>query len=607
MVGKKTISPKKKSKKELDFIKNYNKFISNFKGHRFFTFIKKNNFDKLKKNFLTLLDNEYINYSKCKALIDLFINKKYYQKYINHITSEMYKNIKDNNDDDNDNDNYDIATDIVIDFCIEIFDIIYKKFNKFCEKCVITLLKGSHNKIFFDHLIEKKFKINNSYNEILKTLQYNYFDLIENITYENIASSTYIKNNINSIKNILDELFEKPDYNKLINLIIDNEINFICNYCSCVYYNFNIDNLNSFIFKNIKLDTIYKIKLLLLNFLINIYNKYIDISARVRNDLHNNGEINYENLLNLYTKTDSGYESLKKMCKKMFKNKEIELDYLSKININMMEYLIKNLRSYSKLAKKNKTEYDCIYLWWHNYDINYYTDNCMNVFRNQFIKLFYEYIKSEKDINNIIKNTLFDYRDTFLTLDEKVKLFKLSYDGKVKSSDLEQFIINSNELSSFLIKNSPIQENYIKYSLITGNYKLLEIIADMKYTFKIDHFKYIISSKNIKNVLRIINKYKPINFLDNLEWYKYIENIIDYKDVCEIIYDDNNIELQNELKEKLENYIKSKLCIDKLNDMDFNTFCSYMIKNNIYLELNDILNITDNDKKLFVFRLNYNK
>jgi hypothetical protein len=249
-----------------------------------------------------------------------------------------------------------------------------------------------------------------------------------------------------------------------------------------------------------------------------------------------------------------------------------------------------------------------------------YIDKCMNVFRNYFIKLFLDKIKPEKDINKIIYNKLFDYRDTFLSLDEKVELFKKSFNGKVKSIELEKFILNSNELSSLLIKNTQINDNHVKYTLLTGNYKLLNIIADMKFQFKIQHFKYIISKNNFIEILNIINKYKPFNFSENIEWYKYIEHIltdldnidnidninidnINIDNIIKIIYNDNNEDLQEKLKNKIQEYHNSKINIKELNKMEFNDFCNYIITNNIKIDNNLILQFDCLEKRIFLDRL----
>jgi len=621
----KKVHKKKVNKKgEKKFQKMYTKFVKNFKKYRFWQYVKKYDFEKFKENIFELLESKNMTYTKGKNLLNISV--KFFTAYLNTIIRNTM--IKNNDIEDNiDNIEYNIednienpfigilnnefirieshiaekANDIIIDFYIKIFDNIYKQFNKINEEYIVNILLLSINKNkFFDYIIKMNIKINNKkYLDRLKNLDYDYFDIIENITYDNIVESCYIHKNINLIKNILDRIFEKPDYDLFMSKFIDYKLELMLKDFGAIYCVEYFDSLNKYIIGNYKLNSEYKIKLILMNFIHYINLKYDILFVNV-------DDYNQIEMLKQFTDHNIHFDEIKNLVDEFIKNKEITLDMLYKADLNLMSffYNCQHLESKNKIPPSTlyyETNHK-IYLWYQKYDIKIYIEKCMNVFRNQFIKLFINKIKPEKNIENIINNKLFDFRDTFLTLEQKVELFKKSYSGKVKSYELDKFIISSNELSSFLIKNVPIQEKYIKYTIFTGNHKLLEIIADMKFHFKMEHLKYIISKNNLIDMIKIINKYKPFDFCENIEWYKYIEHLLIDIDITNILYNDDNEDLQIKLKKKIENYNNSKINISLLNNMEFNNLCKYIIENNIKLEMNDILKINDDNKRLFLFR-----
>jgi hypothetical protein len=601
------IKKKVNKRGEKKFKKLYATFITNIKKYRGWHYVKKYNFEKFKQNIFELLDSEYITYAKGKKLLNISI--KFYRLYLN------------------------ILNEILMDFYIEIFDKLYIKFNKICEDSItkILTLNSNRNK-FYDHILKMNIKINNpKYKNKLRYLNYDYFDIIENITYYDIIESDYININISQIKNILERLFEKPDYNLFICKFIDYNIELMSKNFGIVYgggedgEGGDFDSLNKYIMENYKLNSEYKIKIILLNFIHYINSKYNKLFDKFDDFYYSDNSDDFDDFDDFYDFDNSDpieilkkftvhtieFDKIENLVKDLIKNKEITLDILYKIDLNLIDFFYKNrqdLKSKDKPLNMNiyniTTQKEIIYLWlWYRkYDNITYIDKCMNVFRNQFIKLFINNIKPEKDIINIIENKLFDFRDTFLTLDEKVELFKKSYSGKVKSYDLDKFIISSNELSSFLIKNISIKEEHVKYTLFTGNYKLLEIIADMKFNFKIEHFRYIISDNNIIELIKIINKYNTFDFSENIEWYKYIEHLLTNIDIHNILYNDDNKDLQIKLKDKIQKYKDSKLDMTILNEIDLNDFCKHIIENNIKLEIKDILKIKDDNKRLFLFR-----
>lgn len=566
---------------EKKFKKLYTTFIINTKKYRSWHYVKKYNFDKFKQNIFELLDSEYITYAKGKKLLNISI--KFYRLYLN------------------------TEFEIIMDFYIEIFDKLYIKFNKICEDSITKILTLNLNKNkFYDYILKMNIKINNpKYKNKLKYLNYDYFDIIENITYYDIIESQYINTNTSLIKNILDRLFEKPDYNLFISKFIDHNIELMLKDFGRVYEDEDFELLNKYIIGNYKLNSEYKIKIILLNFIHYINSKYDELF----DNFYDFEKFDNIDTLKIFTDYTIEFNKIENLVKELIKYKEITLDMLRETDLNLIDFFyqnMKHLKSKDKILNMNiyniTNQKDIIYLWYIKYDLHIYIDKCMNVFRNQFIKLFINNIKPEKDIINIIENKLFDFRDTFLTLDEKVELFKKSYSGKVKSNDLDKFIISSNELSLFLIKNVSIKEEHVKYTLFTGNYKLLEIIADMKFHFKAEHFKYIISENNIIELIKIINKYKPFDFSENIEWYIYIEHLLTNVDIFNILYNNDNEDLQIKLKDKIQKYNDSKLDINVLNKIDLNDFCKHIIENNIKLEIKDILKINDDNKRLFLFR-----
>lgn len=628
------VKKKINDKEEKKFQKLYTTFITNTKRYRIWQYTRKYSFEKFKENIFQLLDSEQITYAKAKNILNISI--KYYNSYLNRIINNNVVDdidIEDNNDIENNIENPfidiqnlllnpqmqyklegDKSSEIIIDFYIEIFDNIYIKFNKFCEDFIthILILNLNKNK-FFNHILKMNIKIiNNKYKYKLRYLKYDYYDIIDNITYDDIIESQYINTNINLIKNILERIFEKPDYNLFICKFIDYKIQMMLKDFGRIYEGDYFESFNKYIIENYKLNTEYKIKIILLNF-INYINLNYDKSFDNFENFNNLNDMSDIDILKSFTDYTIEFVKIKNLVKELIKNKEIDLDMLYEADLDLMRYFYKN-RLQCKCNKLNciadiyyiYEHKPLMYLWYKKIENDIYINKCMNVFRNQFINLFLDKIKPVKDINKIIENRLFDFRDTFLTLDEKVELFKKTYSGKVKSNELEKFIINSNELSSFLIKNVSIKEEHVKYTLFTSNYKLLEIIADMKFHFKSEHFRYIISENNLVNLVKIINKYRPFDFSENIEWYKFIEHLLTDIDIVKILYEDDNEDLQIKLKDKIQKYQDSKFDMSVLSNMEFNNFCKYIIENNIKLEINDILKINDNNKRLFLFRLHFN-
>ena len=168
---------------------------------------------------------------------------------------------------------------------------------------------------------------------------------------------------------------------------------------------------------------------------------------------------------------------------------------------------------------------------------------------------------------------------------------------------MEYFILNNNDLACYFIKNIPINKKYVKYALSVSNIQFIETLCDLKYNFTTDDLLYITSDLHLEKILTCINKYNTIDFMKNLDWYYHIKYILNQNnnnlDVLKCIYNDDNQDLRDLFNTKINN-IKYDYNFDELNNLNFNDFCIYIIKNNIKIKKNDIYKLQCIQKRLFL-------
>jgi hypothetical protein len=652
----KKIPLNKKDKNENNDINNYNKIIQTF----YKNIIKKNkpiDFEKFQKDIFEILDAKYCNYNHVKKILNVIKNRYIIKNFIGIKFREMqddYYNVLfnknnldnnnldnnnldnnnldnnnlDNNNLDNNNNNNNNHIDVddndkdfkllcikennnYADFIIILIDKVYKKFNNIEEDFILDLF--TYYTLDIDRVLKYLKTINFSFKneKYIKKIHYladvDYFYLLKNHDIKYVLTSNYIITNFDNIDNIIEKYFPNPNYNEiftiLINLLIEN--NRLCN--------FNISNVGKWILNNYKyVDKNIKIKLFTLYFIYFISN-FINNIDMMNDNEYKQQIINYQPNINI----------LKKIINDIKPKKEFTLEQLIEADELIINILLKSVNFRKKTLLKNKIfgtknikmqEYDyfldykniSIYTGFNMIDIDTYI-SFINKNRLQFINLIINYVKKITNVNDIIHCKLFHNKNKIFTLDEKVYILKKIYSGKIKANELELFILNNNELACHFIKNISINYKYVKYAMTVGNLKFIETLCDLKYNFTTNDLLYITSDINIEEILKTINKYNIINFIENLDWYYHIKYILKNNnnnlDILKVIYNDDNQDLRDIFNKKIKE-INLKYNFDELNNLDFNKFCSHIINNNIIFNKYDIYRLNCLQKRLFL--LNYN-
>jgi hypothetical protein len=637
-VIKKKIKPiplKKKDKNENNDINKYNNIIRIF----YKNLVKKNkpiDFEKFKTDIFEILDSKYCIYNHVKKILNVIKNRYIIKNFIGIKFREMQddyynllfdKNNLDNNNVDNnnvDNNNVDVydnedfkllclkENNNYADFIINLIDKVYKKFKNIEEDFIVDLFT------YYTLDIDRVLKYLKTINFIFKNEKYikkihylcdvDYFYLLKNHDIKYVLTSNYIITNFDNIDNIIEKYFPNPDYNEiftiLINLLIEN------NRLSIL----NISNVGEWILNKKKsLNSNIKIQLLTLYFIYFISN-FINNIDMMNDNEYKQQIIDYQSNINI----------LKKVINDIKPKKEFTLEQLIEADELIINILFKNVNFRRKTFLKEKKykygyknididKYDyfldykdiAVYTGFNMIDIDTYI-SFINKNRLQFINLIINYVKKITNVNDIINCKLFHNKNKIFTLDEKVIILKKIYSGKIKANELELFILNNNELACHFIKNIPINNKYVKYAMTSGNLKFIETLCDLKYNFTTDDLLYITCDINIEEIFKTINKYNTIDFLINIDWYYHIKYILNNNnnnlDILKIIYNDDNQDLRDIFNKKIEE-INFKYDFAKLNNLDFNNFCIYIIKNNIIFNKYDIYRLNCLQKRLFL--LNY--
>lgn len=619
----KKIPLKKKDKNENNDINKYNNIIRIF----YKNLVKKNkpiDFEKFQKDIFEILDSKYCIYNHVKKILNViktryiiknFIGIKFRQIQDDYYNVLFNKNNIDNNNhvDIEDNEDFKLLcfkeNNNYADFIINLIDKVYKKFKNIEEDFIVDLF--TYYTLDIDRVLKYLKTINFSFKneKYIKKIHYladvDYFYLLKNHDIKYVLTSNYIITNFDNIDNIIEKYFPNPDYNEiftiLINLLIEN--NRLCN--------FNISNVGEWILNNYKyVDKNIKIKLFTLYFIYFISN-FINNIDMMNDNEYKEQIINYQPNINI----------LKKIINDIKPKKEFTLEQLIEADELIINILFKSVNFRKKTLLKNRIfggknikiqEYDyfldykniAVYTGFNMIDIDTYI-SFINKNRLQFINLMINYVKKITNVNDIINCKLFHNKNKIFTLDEKVNILKKIYSGKIKANELELFILNNNELACHFIKNISINNKYVKYAMTVGNLKFIETLCDLKYNFITDDLLYITSDINLEEILNSINKYNTIDFLKNIDWYYHIKYILNNNnlDILKVIYNDDNQDLRDLFNKKIEE-INLKYDFDELNNLDFNNFCIYIIKNNIIFNKYDIYRLNSLQKRLFL--LNYN-
>jgi hypothetical protein len=617
-------------KKENDDIKKYNKLIQIF--HKIL--IKKNkptDFEKFKNDLFDILDSKYCIYNHVKKFLNIIKNRYILKNFIGtkfrQIQDEQYDNIFQNNDENDENDeNYEKKSKILLleinnmygIFIIELFDKIYKKFNKIDEDFIVNLF--TYYTLDIDKVLKYlkninfKFKKSINIKKLHNLSDIDYFYLLNDPEMEYILTSNHIANNfsINNFDNIdkiINIYLSKADYNDIFFILINSLIK--ANRFSNFDGEYYINTISKWILdKNISINSNIKIKICALQ-IISVMYSFIDNIDVLDNNEHITHISNYQTIRII--------QNLDKISN-IINRKEFTLQQLieaDELIINMIFKRFKLRRKKNYKAKRicsNKNidleKYDyfldyhdmVVYTGFNVVDIDVFI-SFINKNRIQFIAFLINYVKKVTYINDIIYCNLFHNKNIIFTLDEKVDILKKIYSGKIKSSELELFILNNNELACHFIKNIPINKKYIKYAMSVGNLKFIETLCDLKYNFTTNDLLYITSDLYLEGILKCINKYNTIDFMENLDWYdhiKYIFNINNNEsDILKVIYNDDNQDLRDIFNKKLQEKTL-KYNFDELDNLDFNEFCIHIIKNNIILNKYDIYRLNCLKKRLFI-------
>jgi len=287
---------------------------------------------------------------------------------------------------------------------------------------------------------------------------------------------------------------------------------------------------------------------------------------------------------------------------------KIDIDILFKVDeiINTKLLNILNLETSIKIIDDN--EYNI-----HGTNINgIELKNFIRNFRLCYINIIKNNIKKDKNIEKFYQLNIFKYDNFILTYDEKTDLFDNSYSGRITNKDIEMFISHHNQIANHIMKNNVPTENMAKIAFNCGNINFIEYLINKKYTITTKHLTYLLNynKNNLNKLIQTLNKYNTINYFDNFDWYYHLHYLFPDINILELIFSDDNKELQKNLKDKIENNEYNKYNINlikKLDEMDYINFIEYYKNSSekIKLSTNDIIKFKDYKKQYFL--LNYNK
>jgi hypothetical protein len=632
---------KEKQKKTLDIhIKNIRRNILKLIKSRYNnnTCRYVNNYDNFDTDFKILLNSPIVSIIQINNIISSICKSHFFGKLMRKYTIDNFENMKNKNKEfiENiiNNHNQDLFEQIMYEYeeqsdidarnkitehIIDIVKNIYDKFKKISDKIVYDFIKISYiynNDNFINYLNEINYKTrnNNICELIYKDIPVDCFLILEEINLEKMLKSKYITN---IQYHDLTKLIKKYGFDNKINIITDLLLDILVNTKFYTYDDVQIkyNNIINWIIENYSknnnlssnnlLTSKQKLKLLgYLNLLIFIHIYY------TYDFVENNIDIFITNL-NTLLQNEYNRIILQLQKEKIFNHTDIFnlIDFIEIQNIIEEKYYYYMIyRSTDiKIDFTNEKIWilddDKIYICKYNKicgkDIKIITKK---VFFN-FINLIKDKITKEKNIKNIYNLNILNYDNHTFTYDEKLEFFKKIYSGKITTKDIESFILYHNQIANFLIQKINITEDMIKLSFNSGNINFIEKLIDIKYPITLTHLTYLqnCNEKQVYELLKYLNKYNALNYLENFDWYYHLKNMLPNIDIPEIIYNDDNIELRNEFLIKIKE-LDEKNIFNKLNNMDYINFINYYrtSTDKIKLSFSDIIKFTDYNKRQYI-------
>lgn len=608
---------------------------------------RKSNIDKNKKMSKLLNKVRKIKLNIIKMKSHNKANSKYYTSF-----EQFYKDFKDIIDSDVCN------LHIINNLCTCLTHSYF--FSYIIEKIVDEKMKNwkEENKLFLEELknnndsddyyerqydVEEKFRIDTNIHiseiilELLKLIYHKFKKLSDIIIYE--FFTIYYKYNVDNIIKYLEEINFKTKNQKLINILynqIDNDIyNIILNpnlsniFNSAYMFNIDFKNISEFIVKHNLENNKEEIFDILIDIIItqdflvsdNIYMKYLNI---LRFLLDNKKSMTTYQKIKLH-----GFSSIVIFCDKYydighFDNNDALLEFFRTIIIDIKKLIC-------DIEIKEKVDIDMIFkvddiintkllILLYIYNLNCVVDDdtysiCHNnikgieikkfikEFRLIFINNMMKYIKKDKNIEKFYQLNIFKYDNFILSYDEKIALFNKSYSGRITNKDIEMFISHHNQIANHIMNNNVPTENMAKIAFNCGNINFIEYLINKKYIITTKHLTYILfyDRELLKNILDMINVYNLINYFDNFDWYYHLSYLYPDVDFSELLFNENNIEYREKLKEKIIELDKNNI-VKKINHMSYIDFVKYLrfTSDKIKLDMKDIIKIDDYKKRWFL-------
>jgi hypothetical protein len=642
-LNQKELEERKKKKKILDNkitrccqnlnkLKNYSRIM---KSSRYYQ-----NYDNFLNDFISIIQTEYITIINITKIIKSLCKYRFFTILTDKYNSDKFNELQTINKEFLDTLDMDAKEDILYEYDKEsskytlnkmteyiknIIKLIYEKFNRLNDKVVLYILDIIYVfdiQILMNYLEQINFKTNNNKIKkyIINNIAHDVFSLLYEINLEDLFLSKYISlSKYDEIDKFIDKykLHDKIDQiiEILINLMIKKE------FYICGNMNENIKNIISWLIKRKELTDIQKNKILGYLLLILTIDAHYDIDL----DLDLNRE-DHHHIDNVELLIKQKYDDIIKKIKFSKKISVKDIFNVSEIILcEFYKYIKNNVKNNYRSSHKN------------NYDSTKFTiDNYMHIFDVDPDKIFYinytkltgniikrsmnfiiknyinnviDKISPTKNIMDLYKINLFRYENIIYSYDEKIEIFKKIYVGKITTKDIEMFILYHNHLANYAInKISNQTEDIIKIAFYVGNINVIEHLIDTKYPLTSKHLTYLVNcnESNLYKLIECINKYNTINYFENFDWYYHLNNLFPQIDFPQLIFNEDNEELRNKLKEKIkeinDNELNNYTIFKKLDEMDYISFIEYYksSENKIKLSMNDIIKFKDHKKSNFL-------
>ena len=590
------------------------------------------NYNNFINDFISILESPVINIIQINNIFDSICKTRFFPILLDKYRKEHMQELELKNKDllDNLNNNDDVYGNIIDEYIeisnsiakvkieehlIDIVKQIYNKFNKLNDKIIFNIIMFQYNfniTTMLTYLNEINYKTtsNKIKKYIYENISFDCFSILDEINIDDLLISRHVCENY---YDNISELCQKYQFNTQKDKILDTLISIMV-HSKFWMYNDNIKLKYTNIIKWIKencvikeqstLSDINKIKLLAyLNLLIFIetFSTYYDTIDEFTINLNTTFKNNYNIIINELYDTHILNKSDKYKLTDVFEILNIIqikyynfVNYKSKLDDVDIKNISKKIWSYDD---------DNIY----RYGFYKITGSIIKKFAKIFILNFMDVItnniQKEKNITSIYNLDIFNYENNLYSFDEKVKLFKQIYSGKVTTKDIELFILFHNEIANFLIKNITPIEDMIKLAFNCGNINFIEQIINIKYPITLNHITYLqnCNEKQLYNLISCLNKYNTLNYFENFNWCYHLQYIFPDLNIAEIIFDDNNKDLRTELNKKIKE-IDEKYIFNQLNKMEYIDFIYFYKTNNqkIKFTIHDIIKFDDYKKRQFI-------